>query len=108
MRRVLRRSRRLAVAAVVLGIAVAAFAAFGRGSGTAPAPTRAAYQSVLDSPGDPDGAGEMPTTAVEQFWQSRLTYPTGRFDQRWALAAEKQVAQVPVGTPAGHYRGAGQ
>jgi len=108
MRRGFRRYMRVVVPAAVLGVAIGAFAVVGRGSDRAPAPTRAALAAALYSPGDPDGAGEMPRTAVEQYWQSRLTYPTGRFDQRWALASENQVQQVPSGIPAGHYRAAGR
>src|SRR5262245_62036930 len=38
---------------------------------------------------------------LEQFWNDRLTYSTGRFDPRWLRAAGGQHARLPVGVPAG-------
>ena len=38
---------------------------------------------------------------LEQFWNDRLTYPTGRFDPRWLRAAAAQHARLPMGVPAG-------
>src|SRR6266481_7053263 len=38
---------------------------------------------------------------LEQFWNDRLTYPTGRFDPRWLRAAAAQHARLPIGVPAG-------
>ncbi len=35
------------------------------------------------------------------FWATRVTYPTGRFDQRWLLAAAEQDKQVESRLPAG-------
>ena len=38
---------------------------------------------------------------LEQFWNDRLTYPTGRFDPKWLRAAAAQHARLPIGVPAG-------
>ena len=38
---------------------------------------------------------------LEQFWNDRLTYPTGRFDPKWLRAAAAQHARLPIGIPAG-------
>lgn len=37
----------------------------------------------------------------EQFWTTRLTYPTGRFDSRWVREAAKQDKLVERAFPAG-------
>src|SRR4029450_5728547 len=38
---------------------------------------------------------------LEQYWNDRLTYPTGRFNPRWLRAAAPQHARLPAGVPAG-------
>src|SRR5262245_9497994 len=38
---------------------------------------------------------------LEQFWNDRLTYPTGRFDPKWLRVAAAQHARLPIGVPAG-------
>src|SRR5712664_1420985 len=38
---------------------------------------------------------------LEQFWNDRLTYPTGRFDPGWLRAAAVQHTRLPIGVPAG-------
>src|SRR6266481_6256404 len=38
---------------------------------------------------------------LEQIWNDRLTYPTGRFDPKWLRAAAAQHARLPIGIPAG-------
>ena len=45
---------------------------------------------MLATPGQVGEAGEASLTAVEQYWQTRLTYPTGRFNQNWVNAAARQ------------------
>jgi hypothetical protein len=65
-----------------------------------------ALQSALYSPGGQSGEpGEVSLTKVEQYWQSRLTYPTGHFNPRWAIAAAKQAKRIKAGIPTGHYKG---
>src|SRR5215467_8568788 len=41
---------------------------------------------------------------LEQYWQDRLTYPTGRFDPAWVRAAAAQHARMASGIPAGGFR----
>jgi len=41
---------------------------------------------------------------LEQYWQDRLTYPTGRFDPAWVRAAAAQHARMASGIPAGAFR----
>jgi len=38
---------------------------------------------------------------LEQYWQDRLTFPTGRFNPAWLRAAAAQHARIPSGVPAG-------
>ena len=38
---------------------------------------------------------------MESFWNDRLTYPTGRFDQAWVRQAVDQDARVGRGVPGG-------
>jgi hypothetical protein len=49
----------------------------------------------------PGGEIEGSLAAREAFWHTRLTYPTGRFDQRWVDAAAKEAALVKPGIPRG-------
>ena len=49
-----------------------------------------ALAAALDSPGAGE-PGEVSPAKVEQYWQTRLTYPTGRFSQRWLLEAARQA-----------------
>src|SRR5262249_15534671 len=49
-----------------------------------------------DSREEAEGLGRL-----EQFWNDRLTYPTGRFDPRWVRAAAAQHARLRMGVPAG-------
>ena len=41
---------------------------------------------------------------LEQYWQDRLTFPTGRFDPAWVRAAAVQHARIARGVPAGSYQ----
>src|SRR6267154_4162287 len=40
---------------------------------------------------------------LEQYWQDRLTYPTGRFDPAWVRTAAAQHARMASGIPAGRH-----
>ena len=52
-----------------------------------------------------DRQGEAARLAeLEQYWQDRLTYPTGRFDPAWVRAAAAQHARMASGIPAGGFR----
>jgi hypothetical protein len=96
----IRRSARLiGVPIIILGLAFA-FALLSGGSEKSV--SASALQNALYSPGGE--AGEVSRTQVEQYWQSRLTYPTGRFDQHWVADAAKQANRIKSGVPAGFYR----
>jgi hypothetical protein len=48
------------------------------------------------------GPGEVDSLeAVDRYWKTRITYPTGRFDERWLTSAAKDDQTVAVGLPAG-------
>src|SRR5437762_1472001 len=40
---------------------------------------------------------------LEQYWQDRLTFPTGRFDPAWVRTAAAQHARMASGVPAGQH-----
>lgn len=40
---------------------------------------------------------------LEQYWNDRLTYPTGKFDPSWVRAAAAQHALMPIAVPAGNF-----
>src|SRR5438132_3442121 len=40
---------------------------------------------------------------LEQYWQDRLTYPTGRFDPAWLRAAAAQHARMTSSIPTGQH-----
>jgi hypothetical protein len=93
------RPARLIAVLIVTGLAVAfALALTGSHHGV----DASALPGALYSPGGGE-PGEVSLTKVEQYWQTRLTYPTGRFDQRWVTAAAKKAKLVKAGIPKGHY-----
>src|SRR5437762_2934227 len=52
----------------------------------------------------PDGSPQAEAAdlgRLEQFWNDRLTYPTGRFDPAWLRAAAAQHSRMSRGIPAG-------
>jgi photosystem II stability/assembly factor-like uncharacterized protein len=63
----------------------------------------ALLRTGLDSPGGTE-AGEVSLSQVEQYFHTRLTYPTGRFESKWVLAAARQAKKIPTGIPSGTYR----
>jgi hypothetical protein len=83
-----------------LAFAIALFSS--GGSGSARSDANAKLQAALYSPGGADG--EMSRDAVEAFWNNRLTYPTGRYEQKWVAAAAKQAQRIQSGIPDGRYR----
>ncbi|MDP9260087.1 MAG: hypothetical protein M3Q31_26525, partial [Actinomycetota bacterium] len=95
------RLARLSAVPIVIGVAFAFTLVLG---GSHQSSARAtALQSALYSPGGGE-PGEVSLTKVEQFWQTRLTYPTGRFNQRWVTAAAKKAKLIKTGIPQGHYK----
>jgi hypothetical protein len=78
------------VASVLLSIL--GFVPLGVGPGTVLAAERARKE----------GAGaESSKVKQEEYWWARVTYPTGRFEQRWLLEAREQDRRVPRGLPRG-------
>jgi hypothetical protein len=65
--------------------------------------TKAGYPRYMPVP----GAGSQDEAAglgqLEQYWQDRLTFPTGRFNPAWVRAAAAQHARMTIGVPAGSY-----
>src|SRR5438094_1772600 len=81
------------------GLALAIFAAKERTVHRVSQPAR--YMPV---PGN-DLQGEAERLAeLEQYWQDRLTYPTGRFDPAWVRAAAAQHARMASGIPVGTHQ----
>ena len=53
-------------------------------------------------PGEKPGGESTMLQSMDQYWQTRISYPTGRFDFRWlAQAAKQDHANVHAGVPAG-------
>src|SRR5262249_46089665 len=94
-------SSRLLASALVVGLTAAALAALYGGAGQQS--SARAVRAALASPGGGE-PGEGSLGKVEQFWKTRLTYPTGRFDQRWVKRAAKQAKRIKPGIPRGFYR----
>ena len=74
----------------------------------------AAREVALRPASEPDRYMPVPGTSLEseaarlaqleQYWQDRLTFPTGRFDPAWVRAAAAEHARMTSGVPAGPYR----
>src|SRR5215510_6039777 len=84
-----------------LGLALALFAHFidrlslpGATKSSRPLP-------YMPAPGAKPEAEAADLGRLEQFWNNRLTYPTGRFDPAWLRAAAVQHARLPIGVPSG-------
>ena len=77
-------------ALLILAVLVVPFAVSDRKSGASRALQYAPGPAEIDS-----------LNAVEQYWTDRVTYPTGRFDQRWLLQAAQQDKAVRSAVPAG-------
>ena len=96
---VLKVAGRFAAAGLLVASAIVLSVVLGRGDRH---PATQAARAALYSPGG--DTGEVSLTKVEQYWQTRLTYPTGRFDQRWVVDAAKQAKRIKSGIPGGYYR----
>src|SRR5213595_106979 len=75
-------------------LALLAFGAFGVWDAEQPA----RYMPV---PGSSPEAEAADLGRLEQYWNDRLTYPTGRFNPKWLRAAAAQHARLARGVPAG-------
>jgi hypothetical protein len=62
------------------------------------ATTKQRYQPV---PGARPESEALELGQLEQYWNDRLTYPTGRFDPSWVRTAAAQHARLARGVPAG-------
>ena len=94
-----------------LGVALAIFAGWGGALRSPGGPSRTGVPA-----GRPDQpARYMPVpggnlqdeatglTQLEQYWNDRLTYPTGRFNPAWVRAAAAQHARMPSSVPFGQH-----
>src|SRR5262249_13438509 len=89
----------LGLTVCIAGLALAIFAARESTLHHVSQPAR-----YMAAPGS-DLQGEAARLAeLEQYWQDRLTYPTGRFDPAWLRAAAAQHARMASGVPAGAFR----
>src|SRR5438034_11430028 len=80
----------------LFGVALAIFAA--REAALRPASEPDRYMPV---PGTSSESEAARLAQLEQYWQDRLTFPTGRFDPAWVRAAAAQHARMTSGVPAG-------
>src|SRR5205823_6623889 len=55
-----------------------------------------APQGALYAPGGAADAGEVSIAKVEDYWKTRLTYPTGRLDPAWLKQAASQEKKIPA------------
>ena len=91
--------RRAVGALVILGAVLVPLVVL-QGGGNSPAkrPAKLAPGSLY-APGGQENEGAS-RLSLEEYWGSRLTYPTGRFDSRWLLKAAKQARLVKRSVPA--------
>src|SRR5262250_574898 len=82
-----------------VGLGLAIFAARESSLGRVSQPAR--YMPV---PGSSIQGEAARLAELEQYWQDRLTFPTGRFDPAWVRAAAAQHARIARGIPAGSYQ----
>src|SRR5438132_13599077 len=82
----------------LFGVALAIFAA--REAALRPAQEPERYMPVPAAGSQSEAAG---LEQLEQYWNDRLTFPTGRFDPAWVRAAAAQHARMTSGVPAGFH-----
>ncbi|PYL69800.1 MAG: hypothetical protein DMF28_01910, partial [Verrucomicrobia bacterium] len=80
------------------GLALAIFA--GR-NGALQRPSEPARYMPVPGASSQDEAARL--AQLEQYWNDRLTFPTGRFDPAWVRAAAAQHARMTSGVPAGFH-----
>ena len=94
-----------------LGVALAIFAGWGGALRSPDGPSRtgvpagrpdqpARYMPVPGANVQDEATG---LAQLEQYWNDRLTYPTGRFNPAWVRAAAAQHARMPSGVPFGQH-----
>ena len=61
------------------------------------------YEAYAANPGRvPGESGESAfLTSIEDYWLTRISYPTGRFDTRWVVQAAEQDKRIEARVPAG-------
>jgi hypothetical protein len=92
-----------ALTALALCLLGAALAIVGLQHGKTPFHESAAEQPERDMP-VPGGESEASALGrLEQFWNDRLTYPTGKFDPAWLRAAAAQHDRMQSARPAGTF-----
>jgi hypothetical protein len=88
---------------VVLGVAVTALLVLSPWAFRQSSERPLALSHFTATPdGDPDSVGKF-----EQYWNDRLTYPTGKFNPGWLRKAAEEDSKVPRGVPGGKHRGNG-
>jgi hypothetical protein len=98
----IKRVARLSVAPIILAGVALGIALGSAGSGEVG--RTVAPKGALYAPGGAAETDEASFAKVERQLADRLTYPTGKFDQRWLLAAQKQAKLIKPGIPQGTYR----
>src|SRR4051794_28110006 len=114
----MRYRHRLAAAFVLIVAAVSAALVLGESRGGQPSAGKVetvavtsatgAASKLLPVPSDTDQESESEELGrLDQFWNDRLTYPTGDFDPAWVRTAVAQDAAVEEKMPAGGGGGGG-
>ena len=60
-------------------------------------------QRDMPTLGEDPGDEAKDLERLEQFWNDRLTYPTGKFNPAWLRAAAIQHKKMPAALPAGNF-----
>ncbi|PZR96736.1 MAG: hypothetical protein DLM69_10435, partial [Candidatus Chloroheliales bacterium] len=109
MRKVSNRYARLLVVAVLGALLVSAGLSFyGNLTGSSSSKPVALVSGDKDAPAkDVIQPGENPAdegnhlNSIEDYWNSRVTYPTGQFNHAWVEQAAVQDSQIARAVPAG-------
>ncbi|HEX9988980.1 MAG TPA: S-layer homology domain-containing protein [Chloroflexia bacterium] len=87
------------VLTLLMALGITAGAMLVRWQGSSPN-AATAFEPYIPQPGT--GAGESKELhSMEDYWHTRVSYPTGRFDGRWLLEASQQDKLVQERVPAG-------
>ena len=81
------------------GLAIVAFALIP----STEKPARPSNEAMRDMPtlGEKPGNESRDLGRLEQFWNDRVTYPTGQFNPAWLRQAADQDSRMPTGIPGG-------
>src|SRR6266567_5722254 len=88
-----------------VGVVLALFAHFSPLSrhSSLPGTTESELPRYMPVPGTDSQDEAVRLGQLEQYWQDRLTFPTGRFNPAWLRAAAAQHARMARGIPTGLY-----